>query len=317
MRLRKATTGPRGLTLIEVVLGLTLVSGMVILLGAALSAAVYSEKGHLRNQASALANQELAALQAVGAAQIPVQTNGPLLGILFSQGRWGAKTDGTAPSGPNVFEAVPTSSATSALALYPLPANAYADGTYTVKVKVPSPAPSGWRIGLMFRTTDLRNGYHLYLTADNLKLDKVVSGVTTNLFSDSRSISAGTWQTISVNATGSSLALSVNGTPTNPAAVTDTTFSVGKAALAVWGGGAGDFDDVVAGGSTWNFDTATANDVPDDWRRFGLADLPNGAATLTTAVQGGDSAFKRTDVTVTWNDRGTTKSLSQSTYIRN
>lgn len=315
MKTSRAQAGSKGMTLIEVVIGLMLVVAMVIVFGTSLTAAVFAETANQRHMAETLANQELATLQAVGASRIPVQTNGPLLGLIFSQGQWATVADATAPSASNVYAGVSIASATTITAVYPLPQNAYADGLYSLKVKVPSPAPADWRVGLVFRATDLQNGYQLYLTSTNLKLDRVVDGVATNLYSDARSISVDTWQTLAVTATASNLAISLNGTTAGT--VVDTAFSVGQAALAVWGGGAGHFDDIMAGSTTWNFDTATTETVPDDWLRFGLANLPSGTAKLTTSILYGDSAFKKTDVTISWRDRQGAKELAESTFIRN
>src|SRR5690242_8680135 len=77
---------PRGMTLIEVVIALVLVSVLVITFAISLVAAVYARQVHYRNMAAALADEEIAALQTTGASQIPIQTNGSLLGVLFSQG---------------------------------------------------------------------------------------------------------------------------------------------------------------------------------------------------------------------------------------
>ena len=308
-------TAPKGMTLIEVVIGLVLVAATVVVFGSSLSAASYSYQQKLRNMASALADEELAALQAVGATAIPVQTNGPILGVLFTQGTWGVVADGTAPSSPNALETTTSSTSSGVTSLMLLPNNAYNDFTLSAKMKVMSGAPAGWKMGLIFRSNDLNNLYQVYLTNTNLKVDKIVSGTNTNLYSDARSISANTWQTIQVVATGSSLTITLNGISVTT--ITDTSLTIGKAALAVWGGANAHFDDVVIGGVTSNMDTTTIGTLPTGWDRFGLSSLPNGAASLTASTLYSDSSFKSVNVTISWTDRSGTKSVTESSYVRN
>lgn len=303
------------MSLIEVIIGLVLVSGMVMVFGASLSAASYAQQARLRNMASSLADEELSALQSVGASQIPVQTNGALLGVLFTQGSWAVAADDTAPSSSNAFETASSSTSSGITSLMLLPDNAYGDFTYAAKMKVLSGTPAGWKMGIVFRASDLNNLYQAYLTAGNLKLDKVVSGTNTNLYSDARSIGTNSWQTLQVVTTGTSIDLYLNGSLVTT--VTDSSFSVGKTALAAWNGASAHYDDVGIGGVTTDFDGTAASDLPTGWDRFGLASLPGGTAMLTATTLYGDSSFKRADVTVRWIDRGGVRSITRSSYIRN
>ena len=304
----------KGMTLIEVVIGLVLVSMMVVGFGVSLVAATYAQNIKYRNMAQALADEQLAVLQTYAASSLPIQNLGSLVGVLFSKGTWSVVADGTAPSAANAFEAVPTG-ASGLTADYPLPKNAYGNFTFSAKMKEVTGAPAGWQMGILFRSADTQNGYQLYLTATNLYLKKVVNGTATTLYSDARSISTNSWQTLGVVTNGSSIDIKLNGSTVT--SVTDATYSVGKAALAAWGGGTVHYDDVIMDSDTWNFDTTAVSAVPDDWSRFGLASIPSGTATLTTGQLYGDADFVKATVNMGWNDSQGAKTLSSSVFLRN
>jgi Tfp pilus assembly protein PilV len=311
----KVKGSPAGLTLIEVIVGVALVSTLTIVFGISLTAAVYAQRIKLRNMASALADQQLAVLQAVDTSTVSTQTKGPLLGVLFTKGSWAAVTDGTAPSPDRALEST-ASSATGVTAVMPLPKNAYGDFTQTASFKVGTNPPSGWRVGFLFRASDLRNQYQAYLTANAFVLKKVVNGAETTLYSDVRTILPDVWQTLSVTTNGSSISVTLNGSSVT--SQTDSTFSAGKAALAVWEGAMARFDDVGIEGQVWNFDATTLGEIPSDWLRFGLADLPSGDAVLTIATPYADTSYRTYTVDVSWKDRsGVTRSISHSTQKSN
>ncbi len=303
----------RGLTLIETVIGIGLTSLLVVAFAVSLMAAVYAQRIKLRNMAAVLADQELSALRSYNVSQFPNQTDGPLYGVLFTQGAFTAIDDNTAPSQSRALSAA-TSTVSGLSAVLPLPKNAYGDFTLTAKMKVNAGSPGTWRAGLLFRAKDMQNHYEAYLTSTTLVLKKVVNGVSTTLFSDARSISYGSWQTLTVTATGPSINVLLNGISVTTQ--TDATYSVGKAALAVWDGASVNFDDISIGGESWNFDATAVGELHGDWLRFGLGDLPNGTSTLTVATPyNNDPAIKTFTVNILWTDRSgsATRTLTQST----
>lgn len=305
-----------GLSLIEVVVGIALVSMVVVVFGVSLTAAVYAQRIKLRNMAAALASEQLAAIRTGNTAPLTPATDGPLVNILLTRGVFTVVSDGTAPSAPRALNAA-ASTSSGLTAMLPLPADAYTDFTLTAKMKIATGAPAGWESGLLFRASDDNNLYQVYLTSSSLVLKKIVSGVATTLYSDSRSISTNTWQTLGVVATASSMSVTLNGSTVTT--VNDTAFSVGEAALAVWGGASVNFDDVTIGGTTWNFEDTAFGDLQSDWLRFGLGDLPSGTGTLSIAAPyASDPSFKTYTVKISWTDRGgTTRSISQSTQKQN
>jgi len=305
----------RGLTLIEIVVGVSLVSMLIVVFGVSLLAAVYAQRIKLRNMASVLADQQLAALQVYDTSQLTNQTNGGLVGVLFTQGSFGTVQDLTAPSPSRALGAA-TSTSSGLTSVLPLPKNAYGDFTLTAKFKVNNGSAAAWKAGVLFRARDLRNHYRAYLTSSSLVLQKISGDVVTTLYSDARSISQGTWQTLSVTASGSSISVSLNGTLVTTK--TDATFSVGQAALAVWEGASVNFDDVSIGGDSWNFDAVTLGALHDDWLRFGLGDLPSGTGTLTVSTPYSDTSYKRYSVTISWLDRsGSTRTVTHVTEKAN
>jgi type II secretory pathway pseudopilin PulG len=302
------------MTLIEVVIGLVLVSMLVITFGVTLVAASFAQQAKLRNMAYALADEQLAVLQTKAASQLPIQSNGAPVGIIFNQGGWKAAVDATAPTASNTLETSPaTTTGISSIML--MPKNAYGDSTFSAKLKVLAGAPAGWQAGIIFRASDLNNHYQLYLSSTALALKKVVNGTPTTLYSDVRSIALDGWQTLQVVTTGSSMDVYLNGLLVTTQ--TDATFSSGQSALAVWNGASARFDDVAIGGVTESFDAVTLLDIPSGWRRFGLSDLPSGTATLTTAQLYGDANFVKATVTIGWTDRRGLRSVSQVVYLRN
>lgn len=301
----------RGLTLIETIIGIGIVSVLIVTFGVSLLAAVYAQRIKLRNMASALADQQLSTLRAIDTSTLTDQVNGALAGVLFTQGTFETVEDDTAPSASRALGAA-TSTSSGLTSLMPLPSDAYADFTLSAKIKANPSAPVGWKAGLLFRARDLRNHYRVTFSANALALEKVAGGVTSTLYSDVRSISTGTWQTLEVVASGSSLTVKLNGTTVTTQS--DASFSVGKAALAAWEGASVNFDDVTVDGLAWNFDAVALGEIHDDWLRFGLGDLPNGTGTLTIATPYSDDALKRYTVTISWTDRsGTTRTLSHAT----
>lgn len=301
----------RGLTLIETIIGISIVSVLIVTFGVSLLAAVYAQRIKLRNMAAALADEQMAALRAFDTSTLTEQADGAMTGVLFTQGTFTTVEDDTAPSLARAFNAA-TSTSSGLTSVMPLPENAYADFTLTAKLKANPGAPSGWRAGVLFRARDLNNHYRVTVSATALTLERVSGGVTTVLYSDARSISPGTWQTLEVTASGSSIEVDLNGTSVTTQA--DATFSIGKAALAAWEGASVNFDDVAIDGLTWNFDGTALGEIHDDWLRFGLGDLPNGTGTLTIATPYSDASLKRYTTTISWSDRsGMTRTLTRTT----
>ena len=305
----------RAFTLIEIVVAVSLVSVLIVVFGVSLTAAVYAQRIKLRNMASVLADQQLAALQVYDTSQLTDQDDGALLGVLFTQGGFGAIEDLTAPSPSRALNSA-TSTSSGLTAVLPFPKNAYADTTVAASFKTNVGSAAAWKAGLLFRARDLRNHYRAYLTSNSLVLEKIVDGAVTTLYADVRAISQGSWQTLSVSGTGSSISLYLNGNLVTTQV--DATFSVGQAALAVWEGASVNFDDATIAGENWNFDGVTLGKLHDDWLRFGLGDLPSGTGTLTISTPYSDPSYKRYSVDISWMDRsGTTRTITHNTEKAN
>jgi hypothetical protein len=305
-----------GIGLLEVVVGIGIVSMVVLVFAVSLTAAVYAKRIKQRNMGAALGSAQLAAIHSGDTSSLSPVTDGPLVNLFLNKGVFRAVQDLTAPSQPNALNAA-TSTSTGLSHVQPFPANAYGDFTMTVKLKVNGGSPAAWKAGVLFRAGDYNNYYDVYLTANSLVFKKIANGLSTTLYTDVRSISMGTWQTISITATGSSLAVSLNGTLATTQI--DTSFTVGGAALAVWEGASVNFDDVSISGTTWNFEDTTIGQLQNDWLRFGLGDLPSGSGTLTIAAPyATDTSYKSYTVKISWTDAGgTNRTISQSTQKKN
>ena len=95
--------------------------------------------------------------------------------------------------------------------------------------------------------------------------------------------------------------------------ITDSEFSFGYNALTNELG-TNYFDDITftsAETRGWNFDEN--NNIPVEWQRFGLYDLPNGNGFLTISEPYSDTTLKQIDVTVNWIEKQESRSATIST----
>lgn len=338
----------------ESILSLFVVSIMLVLLVGLASTRDVNRRAAYRSQAAALADEEINALRRLGFSHLTDQTscgtpsNCPFKNVLYNAGTWKVLADGTAPSPPNALDLAQASGFTSAQSGQVLfPAGIYGDATFTAKWKVASDSLSnsnpstGWAIGYVVRSRDAANGYRLRFGEDNVTtvrtdfdglagvqnvyLEKIVNGTATKLGSANVTLVKGTWYMLEIGVIGTttvSFTIKVDTNTVLTASDTSNAYTNGPAALIGWNGVHALVDDVQVGAGSWNFDAST--DLPLDWVRLGLNNLPDGTPTtfndngtvqIEPHPQPSSTDLKRATVTVTWAQKGTTWTYTTTTLL--
>lgn len=298
-----------GLTLIEAILVIAILSGAVAIFGALLNVERLNKTGTYSSAAYRLAEEELDILRDKPNSALGVRASSTLIGVLYNNGIYGAAADAAAVSAPQVIKNNAASS--SPLGIIALPYGNLTDLTFEASLKTGTTANA---TGLLFRAQDLDNYYFFYLKNNQLILDKRAGGTTSTLYSVSQTFSPDTWYKLKVIAAGNNLSLYLNDNLFTT--ISDNSISSGYAALANQGNTAS-FDNVTLVHNfiteTWNFDNAAVGAVPNDWSRFGVNDLPQGLATLSISEPYNTATMKKMDVTISWTERGQTKIITLST----
>lgn len=299
---------PRGFGLIQALLAIALTSGAIFVFATLMKVIQLNKAGSLSTAAYKIAGEEMESVRALPLLELSARTNAPFINIIYNNGASYAAGHITAPSSPKTLA---LSSSTSTLNLALLPYDGIADFTFESYVMA-STTPI--KAGLLFRGKDINNYYFFYLSSDRAALLKKVNGTETILYEIFQSFAADTWYKLKVAAGGSAISIYLNDLKIQD--VADTAFSFGSLALANLNTPA-NFDNVVLTFNSqtfaWNFDNLAIGAAPDEWQRFGLNHLPNGAGLLTISEPFGVTTIKKIDVNVSWVERGQNKSITLST----
>jgi hypothetical protein len=298
----------KGFGLIQALLAVALVSGAIFVFATLFNILRLNKTGSLYTAAYKIAQEQMETAQTLPLASLTNRTNADFFNVIYNRGAAGAASDASAPSAPNALR---LSSSTSTLNLALLPFSGIADFTFEASVKATG-APQ--KTGLLFRAQDTNNYYFFYIKSDKIALEKKVGGSASALYETFQTFNADTWYKLKVIAAGNAISLYLNDIKIQD--ITDASFSLGSFALANLNTPS-DFDNVlfIYGGEThqWNFDNLSAGEIPSDWRRFGLYDLPGGRGTLTISEPYGTTDIKKIDVSVFWIEKGQNKSITIST----
>ncbi|MEY4723815.1 MAG: hypothetical protein RLZZ324_1328 [Candidatus Parcubacteria bacterium] len=300
-----------------VAIGLTAV--VLSVFTATTATSVFLRKSGYSIQASNFVREEIDALRVLPYTELIDRTNGSFLGLSLTRGTWQAKVVSGTPSGTQALALITpaTTSLVSETGLAVVPSNYHADFDFTAKFNVLASSPAGWGTGIAFHYRDAENHYRFRFSSGGVALDKVYHGTATTLWTQSATYNTGTWYTLRIVTSGTSISLYKNGTLLTTQ--TDSTFTTGDIALQTLSNALVYVDDVslteLSATTTWNFDADTAGAMPTSWQRFVYEDLPSGAGTVTIAGYNGQTDIKKVDVTVTWNDTGFTKTMTGSTLI--
>jgi len=299
---------PKGFGLIQALLAVALVSGAIFVFATLLSIIQMNKTGSLHTGAYKLAQEQMEILRNLPISDLTTRTNADFVNIIYNNGAAGTVNDISAPSSPETLE---LSSATSTLNLMLLPNDAISDFTFEASLKASS---TPIKTGLMFRTKDINNYYFFYIKSDKIALEKKVGGITSTVYESFRTLSAGTWYKLKITAAGSAISLYLDDTKIQD--ITDASISSGSLALADVGTPTR-FDNIsLSYGTTvnyWNFEGLAQGGIPKEWRRFGINNLPDGIGKLTISEPYSSSDIKKIDITVSWVEKGTNKSIILST----
>lgn len=167
---------------------------------------------------------------------------------------------------------------------------------YTVQARVkPLSLGSGGFVGLLARSTGSTTFYRLALIPGNLvQLQAVKSGAVTVLASSSRTVATGTWYTLSLTASGTTISGSVDGTAVGTA--TNSAIAAGRIGLQT-GLSTANFDDVIVTTGT----TTTPPTTPATTTTASPTSSPTPSPTTTgpNTTPTGAWPTKTGDVTVT------------------
>ncbi|MFH1193796.1 MAG: LamG-like jellyroll fold domain-containing protein [bacterium] len=301
-------SSPKGFGLIQALLAVALVSGAIFVFATLFNILRLNKTGSLYTAAYKIAQEQIETIQTLPLSSLTNRTSADFLNVIYNKGAAGVISDATAPSAPNTLQ---LSSSTTTLNLALLPFGGIADFTFEASVKTTG-APQ--KTGLLFRAQDTNNYYFFYIKSDRIVLEKKASGSASTLYETFQTFNVNTWYKLKVIASGSTISLYLNDTKIQD--VVDSSFTSGSYALADLDTPS-NFDDVLFsyGGETsqWNFDNLSAGEIPSDWRRLGLADLPDGRGVITISEPYGTTDIKKIDVSVSWIEKGQTKSVTIST----
>lgn len=296
-----------------------LISMLVVVFSTSFNSITLNRTIRAKAQAQFLAQEEIETIRTLPFANLTNRTNAPFIGVNYNLGTSLVKADAAALSSPNVYELLPAASATNNFtSLAILPGDIYGDFTFETSLKVLSSSPVGWQAGFAFRSNDINNLYRLVFSASQIKLEKMISGATTSLYSNSRTFTANTWYKLKITATGTSLGVYLDDTLLTT--VTDTSLAKGAIALAGLNSAKADFDSLTLTSgttSTFNFDSLTAGKTASGWERFGLYDLSSGTGKLSIENYNGNADIKKVTVEIDWLFGASTKTINFVTYISN
>lgn len=307
---------PRGFSLPEILILIALLSASTAVFSVASGAVRLRNTSWHTTQAIALAEQATTAAQLLPTTALTDRTNAPAIGFIEHRGAWAVQATNGAPSLPNTLTVTSSSPALSGVtAAARIPTSPFRNGTVSASLLTPSVFPSGWRGGLLFRARDLGNGYRLRIDATTLVFEKAVDGVTTTLYSLTRTHTANTWTQIAITGNGSTLSVAENGTTLTT--LTDSTWTDGESGLLLLGPGTTAFDNVSVSGDvtgSWNFDTDTVGNAPALWRSLGGDSLPSGTLTVTIDHPTTGGTLARIVTTVQWTESRSRRSVSTTNY---
>ncbi|MFA6588670.1 MAG: type II secretion system protein [Patescibacteria group bacterium] len=310
-----------GFTLIEALITISIFGIAAVVLGSALVNIRLNRANRSDAASGFLAQSEIEAVRSLPFGEITNQTNGSFRNVLFQQGTWAVASHAFAPSGNQVIEL--TGSGTgdiSGLAIVPA-GSGITDGSIVAYMNVRNESPSNWQAGFLFRAKDRENSYRVWYSSSQIKVQKVVAGTVTDIYSRNQAFLKNTWYKLEIVLATSSINVKLNDIPLTGMPITDLTFTKGAVALFGSNGASLDVDSlsVVQGANTlsWNFDSGeTLGNLPIGWERFGVYDLPQGTAVLSiTDAEVGFTDIKKITVQVGYTIDSGTRTQTIETLI--
>lgn len=311
-----------GFTILESLLAMGIAAMLLIVIVGAFNAIRLQANSVNRTIARQLLIEESEALRSASFAFLENRTNTPFIEVAFNAGQWKVQAPSSPQSAPNVVTVQNVSGANNP-SREVVPLGSVGNGTYETFFRVQNASAAGWKAGIYVRYHDERNYYLLQASSTALQLIRVIEGASTTLWSVAMTFTQDTWYQLTLAASGAgfdTFNVSVNNVLKTASPVTDTTFTSGQYLLAAFDGAVVDFDNVSFTGSVtklWNFDGGqTAGSAPLGWRRIGPQDLPSGTSNISiTDAVSGYTDLKQATIRVDWQERGSTRSLTNALLI--
>lgn len=316
MRTKHRTTDQCGFTLMESLVTIALIAMLLAVYLTVLGSIFFMRRLQFNIQGANFVQEEIEVLRSLDFAELTNRTDGDFLGLPFTRGDWSVEV--VDASGQGNAMSLPTAQAAlvGETGMIVVPGNFRTDFTYSAKIRADDVSPAGWDAGIGFRYRDAENHYRFRITSGGVALDKVDGGTVSTLWSQSTSLSTDTWYTLEVIANGSEFTLTRDGVTLTTH--NDTTFATGDLTLMTMDDAVAAFDDVVITESSvtaYDFSSYTTGELPSDWERLSVINLPLGAGTLTIADHLGNSEIKEVTVTASWMDGLFAKSMSGVSLI--
>lgn len=316
MRTRQRTTDRYGFTLMESLIAIALIAMLLAVYLTVLGSIFFMRRLQFNIQAANFIQEEIEVLRSLDFTELTNRTDGNFLGLPFTRGDWSVEVVDASGQGNTMALPAAETALVGETGMIVVPGNYRTDFTYSAKIRVDNTSPSGWDAGIGFRYRDAENHYRFRITSGGVALDKVDDGTVTSLWSQSTSLGTDTWYTLEVIANDSEFILKRDGiilTTHN-----DTTYTTGDLTLMTMDGALVAFDDVTiteSSTTTYDFSAYTTGELPSDWERLSVVDLPLGTGMLTIADHLGNTEIKEVTIIVSWMDGIFTKSMTGVSLI--
>lgn len=316
------STQPKGLTFIEIVIGMTLLLALITIMGTLVSSYSIVRKIKFKQEAYALAAEQLDVHRSLNYGALINQNNKPFGHILYPKGSF-IITDDAAQSGTQSILSSGHSGTTGITAIIIPPiGNFVADGTITSYIRIPSSTPTPWKAGIIFRAQDEQNMYVATISNSTVELLDYTDSVSAVLFTSPQSLNVDTWYKFAVVASSNTFDIFLDDVKLNGSSIVDSSYDVGFMAIATYNGTDAFIDSVsyksLIDVYSWNFDNVQdlPGNSPLDWIRSSIYSLPNVQTELTISNEEADvsSPLKNVTATVSWNDNSS-QSITLETYV--
>jgi type II secretory pathway pseudopilin PulG len=317
----KQTLHPKGLTFIEIIIGMTLLLALITIMGTLISSFSLTRKIKFKEEAFALVSEQLDIQRSLNFGALIDQTSEPFGHILYPKGSF-LITNASAQSGSQsiIARSHYGTSGVTAVIVPPI-GNFVADGTVTAYVRIPAGTPTPWKSGIILRAQDEQNMYVTAISNSAVEFIDYTDSVPTVLYTSPQALSTDTWYKLAVIASGNTFDVELNDIQLNGAPITDSSYDIGFMGLSAFDETGALFDTISyvspLQSYTWNFDDAeeVVDSSPLGWLRSTLYELPDVQSALTISDEESDtsSPLKNITATLSWDD-GSSQSITLETY---
>jgi len=290
----------KGLSLIEIIITIAIIGSAVSIFATLINVIYLNKVGNLYTTAYKLASEEMDALHKLPFNELQNRTNSQFINVLYNNGN------------PRVLaSSLYMSTSNTSLGVAILPYDKKTD--FVVEADVKS-NPLLNETGFLLRARDLENYYFFYIKNDRVAFMKNVNGVNETLYQAFQNFESDTYYNLKAVLSGNNISLYLNDTPLGT--INDLSFTSGYVALSS-ANSETSFDDVCLtfGGESHRWDFTDLSELPTEWQRVGLNDIPQREGILNISEPFNDTLIKKVDITIKWFGKGEEKSVNLSSLI--